>query len=398
MPFPSMRRWRLPLAGCGALLAAILVVPCPTDAGAAAFSAARHSTLTPLSPRRCGSAPVVGAPLLFARGGAGTRDAEASGGAGTAAASSGRILPYDVTDSLHLDPSDRPSLISAASNPRDALALSLLLSGSILAALNVAGSYGDIYTNCEAASAALGVASSLAALWQVRTGYCVSSVPRRGVIDDAVLNVFAGSYTAAATWLAVRESEACPEWLPGWDGTAVPWMAAAVFVFSIVAPALTLWEDGRGEEDSTFSSGIVRITRRLCGDGSDDAIVEEGEFPLRLSETELVRTRGLLVIGVLGCVFAPICLTFAVQSEEWWSRVAALHPSQRTLESTTALFAVYSTEASMVATRAAKAGVAPFRDVVPAFAAVCFVLAVIPCACALYWLGDGISFFSYYFE
>ena len=30
---------------------------------------------------------------------------------------------------------------------------------------------------------------------------------------------------------------------------------------------------------------------------------------------------------------------------------------------------------------------------VPAFAGVCLVLAIIPCACSLYWLGDDVFFF-----
>ena len=115
-----------------------------------------------------------------------------------------------------------------------------------------------------------------------------------------------------------------------------------------------------------------------------------------LSETELLRARGLLGIGVLASVFAPDCLAFALGGSDWWDRVSTLHPSQKVLESSTSLFALYANEASMIAHRCGKAGIAPFRVLVPSFAAVCFLLAILPCIAALYWLGNDISFFSFY--
>ena len=50
----------------------------------------------------------------------------------------------------------------------------------------------------------------------------------------------------------------------------------------------------------------------------------------------------------------------------------------------------------MVAHRCGKVGVAPYTRIVPAFVAVCVVLAVAPCVAALAWLGDDISFLSFY--
>jgi hypothetical protein len=50
----------------------------------------------------------------------------------------------------------------------------------------------------------------------------------------------------------------------------------------------------------------------------------------------------------------------------------------------------------MIAHRAAKAGVAPYSLLVPAFALVCVLLAAVPCVAALYWLGDEISFVKLY--
>jgi len=115
-----------------------------------------------------------------------------------------------------------------------------------------------------------------------------------------------------------------------------------------------------------------------------------------LSQTELLRVRGLVAIGFLGVIFTPDAVAFFLGSEAWWGRVTHEFASQKTLESSTSLFALFATEASMVAHRAGKAGVAPFRDIVPAFVVVCFVLAILPCVCALNNLGDDISYFSFY--
>ena len=115
-----------------------------------------------------------------------------------------------------------------------------------------------------------------------------------------------------------------------------------------------------------------------------------------LSETETLRATGLVAIGTLGAIFIPDCVAFGLGSSAWWDRVSALHPSQQMLESSTSLFALFATEASMVAHRVGKAGCAPFAQIVPAFVVVCFVLAIAPCVAALYWLGGDISFFSFY--
>ena len=115
-----------------------------------------------------------------------------------------------------------------------------------------------------------------------------------------------------------------------------------------------------------------------------------------LSETETLRATGLVAIGTLGAIFIPDCVAFGLGSSDWWDRVSELHPSQQTLESSTSLFALFATEASMVAHRVGKAGCAPFSTIVPAFVVVCFALAIAPCAAALYWLGGDISFFSFY--
>ena len=271
------------------------------------------------------------------------------------------VPDYLVTDSFGLE--DRPSLVDAVANPRDALAIALLAVGARVSLANVAGAYDEAYVAAEVAASGLGVASCAAAAAQVATGYKISGNRRPGVADDRVVTAFGGAYSLAVSWLAARASDACPPGLGAWDAACGP-AAGAVFAFGAVAPAATLL----------------------------------GVRAPELSETERLRVGGLVAIGILGAVFVPDCVAFAVGSDAWWDRVAAAHPAQTTLESSTALFALFATEASMVAHRAGKAGVAPFAAIVPAFVAVCFALAVAPCAAALFWLGSDVSFFSFYRE
>ena len=287
---------------------------------------------------------------------------------------------YLVIDSLHVSDEDRPSLIETLNNPRDGLALLLLvpIAGTV-SLCNIFGIYTpELYTNLEVASIVLGILSGLVTYLQIATGYKIRKYSldidgtncRRGLAEDSNVNFYAGTYSITVSWLALRESNACPNWLESMD-YVLPWISLSVFFLAALIPAITLFNPGNIFDDETIPP---------------------------LSETELVRMRGLLGIGILASVFAPSCFAFATGGSDWWDRVSTLFPSQRVLESTTALFALYANEASMVSHRCGKAGVAPFRTIVPLFAVVCFILTILPCAFLLYWLGGGddISFFSFY--
>ena len=63
---------------------------------------------------------------------------------------------YLVTDSVGLPDAARPALWKVLANPRDGVALALLALGGLVAACNVAGSYGDTYLALEEAAIALG--------------------------------------------------------------------------------------------------------------------------------------------------------------------------------------------------------------------------------------------------
>ena len=277
-------------------------------------------------------------------------------------------MDYLVTDSNDIPDESRPSLWEALKNPRDSLAMLLLIFGGAVSFCNITGTYSDmIYIPLELWSIALGILSGVVAFIQVGTGYMVNKNSRRGVADDKIVNIYGGLYSFAVSWLAFRTSNACPHWLISLDGI-LPLLATLTFALAAIAPAITLFNPGK--------------------------IFDEKP---ELSNTELLRVRGLLVIGILGSVFIPDTLSFTLGGSEWWDKVSSIYPSQRTLESSTSLFALYSTEASMIAHRCGKVGIAPFIKIVPTFATVCFVLAVIPCVAALFWIGNDVSFFSFYF-
>ena len=269
---------------------------------------------------------------------------------------------YLITDSADL--SNRPPLTEALANPRDALAVTLLLVGGRISLANVVGAYDATYADAERWAVALGAASAVAAVLQLATDYNIS--PNRGAASSMMprSTCSPGGYSLAVSWLALRaRRRACPPGLPDYDAPCAA-LAVLVFAYGAVAPVLTLL-------------GLYGSERP------------------ELSETETLRATGLVAIGTLGAIFIPDCVAFGLGSSAWWDRVSALHPSQQTLESSTSLFALFATEASMVAHRVGKAGCAPFSTIVPAFVVVCFALASRPCVAALYWLGGDISFFSF---
>ena len=301
--------------------------------------------------------------------------------ASSTSTSSSSSADFLVTDSLDLPDAERPSLAAALANPRDSLAIGVLLIGAAVALCNLLGNYADsTYLPLEGAAIALGFASAGAAAAQLAFGYNIRRAGRRGMVDDGIVTGYAGAYTFSVSWLAWRTSALCSDWLASdlADHLLAPF-AIATFAFGVVVPIATLWGGGEGEDKDA------------------EAAAGEGLLPgPPLSATELLRCQGLLAVGAIGAVFIPDCIAFLLGGQAWWGRVAADFGAQRTLESSTSLFALFATEASMVAHRCGKVGVAPYTRIVPAFVAVCVVLAVAPCVAALAWLGEDISFLSFY--
>ena len=117
---------------------------------------------------------------------------------------------YLITDSADLE--DRPPLVSALANPRDALAMALLAVGGRISLANVVGAYDAAYVDAERWAVALGAASAVAAVAQLATDYNISPNQRRGIIDDATVTAFAGAYSLAVSWLAyARPPRARPD-------------------------------------------------------------------------------------------------------------------------------------------------------------------------------------------
>ena len=131
---------------------------------------------------------------------------------------------YLITDSADLE--NRPPLVSALTNPRDALAMALLAVGGRISLANVVGAYDTSYVDAERWAVALGAASAAAAVAQLATDYNISPNQRRGIIDDATVTAFAGAYSLAVSWLALRASTACPPGLSDYDAPCAALLSA----------------------------------------------------------------------------------------------------------------------------------------------------------------------------
>lgn len=297
---------------------------------------------------------------------------------------------YLITDSLQLE--QRPNLSHFLfSTNQNKLGVALVGVGAAIAACNLVGRYDESYVHLQMWAVSLAVAAAVLDFQDSRSPYhsIVSPNVRCGVIDDAVVRWYSASYTLSTAWLAWRTSTACPDLLVTLDGFACP-LAIFSFSFSLAAPLLTLFHHYRVADFQQPLQWIVALAR-----GSDHV---PATLPT-LSDTELFRAQSLLAIGTIACIFAPEALALLLKGQTWWLRVDQLYPGLPWVESTNALFGVFATQASMVAHRAGKVGVAPYRTViVPVFTVICILLTILPSVGSLYWWGDEISWFAFYTE
>ncbi|KAL7531838.1 hypothetical protein ACHAXR_004268 [Thalassiosira sp. AJA248-18] len=104
-------------------------------------------------------------------------------------------LDFGITDSLSVPDDARPTLTETLSNPRDTLAIVLLLFGGCSVAYhNILGNYGSSYEMAQRISIVLGFLNFIAVIAQLQTSFLISSRPRMGLIDDAALTLYAGLY------------------------------------------------------------------------------------------------------------------------------------------------------------------------------------------------------------
>jgi hypothetical protein len=279
-------------------------------------------------------------------------------------------------------------------NPREILGMTLLIPGTLVSLCHVVGNYSQIYVTLQlliiSSGAILAIVDLISSLppYKVLPTESVSPNIRMGIVDDALLNIYSGIYTGCVSWLALRTSLFYPVEWTRLDAFIGP-MALLIFLFSILCPVLTLIHHSTG----AFSIPLQYLVAYARGMNND--VLDSVPIP-PLSETELLRARGLLAIGIIACIYAPEVLAFLFLGQDWWNRVIDHFPSQPILESSTATFGILATQASMMSHRAGKAGVAPFTQIVPAFAFLCFLLAILPCGAALFWLYDEISFLEFY--
>jgi hypothetical protein len=150
-------------------------------------------------------------------------------------------IDFLITDSSDLE--DRPSLLEGMSSTRNILSIPLLSVGVVISAYNIFGIYDKTYIILEEAAVILGIASTIIYVFQIRYGIGTSRNIRRGIVDDATVNAYAAVYTLLVSWLALRTSAACPDWLPNIDLFFSP-TSVFMFVLSFVFRVSTLIDLG----------------------------------------------------------------------------------------------------------------------------------------------------------
>lgn len=245
---------------------------------------------------------------------------------------------YLITDSLGID--TRPTLLGVLTRPTLLIRMFLLVIGAGIAVSNIIGEYNNVYLYLEATVVAVGMLTALADYKASVPPYAsptdaVSPNIRSGAVDDAVVHLYAAIYTASTIWLALRSGPLCPSWLPSFD-PVLGMAAAAIFILSLLAPVLTLLHHYDYVNGQSALQAMVRVARQGQG-------MKVEHLP-DLTDTEVLRAQSLIGVGVVGCLFAPIAVKFALSGQDWWVRVSEIFPEQGMLESSTALFGVLATQ------------------------------------------------------
>ena len=98
-------------------------------------------------------------------------------------------LDFSITDSLSVPDHVRPTLVESVSNPREILAITLLVFGGCSVAYhNIFGIYGPSYEMAQQVSIGLGFSNAFAVIFQLQTSFLISKRVRMGIMDDATLN------------------------------------------------------------------------------------------------------------------------------------------------------------------------------------------------------------------
>jgi len=238
-----------------------------------------------------------------------------------------------------------------------------------------------IYAPIIVACIALGLVN---AIFDVTEQKGIANI-RRGIVDPMVLQVYASSYSISVCWLALRVyPPVCPEWLPVLDpitGTVTSFL----FVASLV---LTLLSDAMPENSFLQNTqvGLVRFVRQ------DSTIKDLPQF----TPIEKYRATGLLAIGFVTCLYLPILSYLALYGDDWWSTSLKQYPQQGLLETSTALSGLIAAQSNILLTRAGGYVMRPMSEIVKLGAGACLLLAIAPCASALYFLQSETTFFNHY--
>ena len=260
-----------------------------------------------------------------------------------------------------IDVANRPDLLRSL-EPRDKLTAAFLGHGVLVSGLNIAGIYDNYEYVAIGAAAFIGLSSAILGWFELFSGV-IEDDDRPGFAHERSIMLYTTSYLGAVMWLSLRFSSLYPSLLLPLDSVLCI-LSIAVYVYGLVSPIKTLLVDY-------------------------DA----------LTETEVLRMKGMVVSGLVGSVFIlETAALLANGGEAWWSQVVALYPGQYFLEPSVTIFAAYAVEAGVFIHRLARRGVITFAEAVPFYAKIVLpLLTLLPMGCLFWWQRADVSFWSFLF-
>ena len=263
-----------------------------------------------------------------------------------------------------LDAATRPDALGSLET-RDRLTAAFLGHGVLVSLLNVVGEYRNYEFVAIGSAALLGGVSAVFGWFELASG-AVEDDDRPGFAHERAIMAYTTSYLASVMWLSLRFSPLYPTALAAdttLDG-ALCVLSICCYVYGLASPCRTPLVDFE-----------------------------------RLTPTERLRMKGMIVSGLVGAVFILEALALLLNGgEAWWARVLALYPSQSVLEPSVTIFAAYAVEAGVLIHRLARRGVITFADAVPFYAKLVLpLLTLLPMGCLFVHKADEVSFWDFLF-
>ena len=262
---------------------------------------------------------------------------------------------YDTVDT-----EERPDLY-ASLEARDKLTAAFLGHGVLVSGLNIVGFYDNYEYVAIGLAALIGLTSAAVGWYELFSGITEDD-DRPGFAHERAIMLYTTSYLAGVMWLSLRFSPLYPASLMPLDNPLCI-LSILVYLYGLVSPLATL----------TFLRD-------------------------RLTPTEDLRMKGMVVSGLVGSVFILETTALLLHEPDWWGHVTALYSAQAVLEPSVTIFAAYAVEAGVFIHRLARRGVITFAQAVPFYGKVLLpLLTLLPMGCLFAYRHDDVSFWGFLF-